>query len=373
MVKILVDGLPKEKGGIGTLIMNIAYYNNLTGNGSRYQFEFIVPKESMYIPVLKDNNYKYYEVPRIFSFNYVNTIEAIFKNNKYDFIWINNTSKVNIKLLQIAKRYSTKIIMHVHGVKSEERGLKRIAFKVLECINREEYFNLIDIPFACSDKAARVFYNYRLYKKTIVIPNGIFTNEFKFNQVQRDKYRKILGIKEEEILLGAVGRLTRVKNYTFLIELIKLLPKNYKCIIIGEGEERSNLEVLIDKYSLEKRFLLIGVKENVSSYMNAMDLFIMPSLYEGMPYALIEAQANGLPCLASDTISHEIILTKSIKLLSLDKIIDWIDSIPKNLARNKVALKNIVNFGFDISTGYMSIINAINGEMNNYDSIVKKR
>ena len=153
-MKILVDGLPANCGGIGTLIINLITFNKYKANGDKILFEFLVPIGSEYIEFLKNEEYCYYEVPRIFSKHYKSKIKWIFENNKYDYVWINNTSKVNITLPRIAKKNKAIVITHSHGVASEATGVKSFLFSIFEFIYGKEFCSYIDIPFACSELSA---------------------------------------------------------------------------------------------------------------------------------------------------------------------------------------------------------------------------
>ena len=232
-------------------------------------------------------------------------IQMIFNQNDYEYVWINNTSKINIDLPRIAKKHGAKIIVHSHGVATEAKGLKKIIFSIIEKVNTREYCRLIDIPFACSQASAKFFYPADLLKKCKVVSNGIETEKFLFNEKERIRIRRELGIKNNDILIGAVGRLTTVKNYAFLADLLPELPDKYKVIILGDGEDEAYLKNIIDKHNIGDRFFLLGKKQNISAYLSAMDIFAMPSLNEGMPFSLIEAQASGLRCVVSTGVSQE--------------------------------------------------------------------
>ena len=330
-MKILVDGMPRTVGGIGSLILNIAEVAK--NRNDDVSFDFIISDHSAYIPVLEEKGYKYFVAPRVKDTQkYREYISDIFENNKYDYLWFNNTSKVNVILPDIAKsKGGAKIITHPHGVDFEEKGLKRLVFKLLNKVNEAKLFSLIDVPLACSEEAADVYYkhNKKLREETIVVHNGIFVSNFSFSEEIRNKIRAELNLLNSDILLGAVGRLTKVKNYQFLIELIKHLPSHYKLIILGEGEEYRVLQQQIIDGKVIDRCRLLGKKDNVNEYLSAMDCFLMPSFNEGMPYSIIEAQANGLHCVISDTLSQEMAITDLVSYVSLNDMSGWINLIDK--------------------------------------------
>lgn len=361
-MKILIDGMPRKLGGIGTLLMNLVHYNEKQGNRGKIIFEFLVPIGSAYIGVLESEGYKYFEVPKVLTKEYKRTICDIFKHNNYEYVWINNTSKINITLPRIAKKYGAKVIVHSHGVATEARGFKKIVFSIIEKVNTREYCNLIDIPFACSRASAEFFYPKELLENCIIVSNGIETENFLFNEDERIRIRSELGIDCNDILIGAVGRLTAVKNYVFLVDLLSELPNQYKVIVLGDGEDEEYLKDAIERNKVGNRFFLLGKKQSVSSYLSAMDIFAMPSLNEGMPFSLIEAQASGLKCIVSTGVSDEAKIIDSVFFVSLDNKQAWIEAIRDKTflnSRRDELNSEIVEAGYSIETSYRTFLNAI--------------
>lgn len=361
-MRILVDGIPKKIGGIGTLIINLVNYNEQIGEKDNIIFEFLIPYQSEYISYFESKGYKYYEVPRILTKSYRKSINEIFKYNKYDYVWINNTSKVNIYLPWKAKKNNSMIITHSHGVQTEEKGLKKVMFNLIEFLQKDCYCNLIDIPFACSVASAHYFYPRYMMDECKIISNGIDTNRFLFNVDYRTEIRNTLLIDENDILLGAVGRLTKVKNYTFLIKLMLLLPDCYKLIILGDGEEKDEYTKLIYNLNLGNRVFLLGEKNCVEKYLCAMDLFLMPSLNEGLPFSLVEAQANGLKCIVSTGVPEEAKLISTTVFISIVDEDSWqkeILSYTPTCKYRKAFNVDVMNGGYSIKQSYTNFKNSI--------------
>lgn len=362
-MRILVDGMPRTIGGIGTLLINVINYNEQIGNRLKYQFEFLVPENSAYISVLKKKQYCYYEVPKFYTCRYRKVIKDILKNGKYDYIWINNTSKVNIFLPMMAKKNNCKVILHSHGVACEETGIKKLMYHICEKIFEKKYCEYIDIPFACSKQSADYFYPLKFVNECKIIHNGILVTKYKYNEKIRMQVRKDLGISDSSVLLGTVGRLTRVKNYSFLITLAENLPINYQIIIIGKGEDETILREEIEEKRVTEKIKLLGEKENIEDYLSAMDVFLMPSLNEGLPFALVEAQASGLRCIVSDGISKETNLNGKVSYLKLNQPERWIDEIiacDKNNAERSLDGILIERKGYSIEKSYRTIIECLN-------------
>ncbi len=367
MIEILVDGIPRIKGGIGTFLLNMARRSKLSKDEPRINFSFIIPKNSEYKEALEKNGCKTYDVPDLRRYClYKKALSKIFSEKKFDYIWINNTSKVNKLLLILANRYSTKIITHPHGVDNEETGIKKLIFKYLDEHNQQFFFESIDIPLACSVKAAATYYNdsEKLTKETIVIHNGIFTEDFVFSEQARKEIRNKYNISNNEILIGTVGRLSAVKNHMFLIRVLNKLNANYKLIILGEGEDRKKIEMAIKENDLDLRTVLPGQIDNVNDCLCAFDLFVLPSFHEGMPLSVIEAQATGLQCIISDTVSKEVAITDLVYFARLNDVNEWCEKIMQcttsmiNIPRNQYA-KIIAESGYSIENSYSCFQKAV--------------
>lgn len=366
-MKILVSGLPHSMGGIGTLVYNMATYNAIAGQG-RITFEFLLPADSKYLPILEKDGYTCYKVPPLSHvFAYRARLKEIFTQNPYDYIWINNTGKVDIFCPLLAKKYSgAKVIQHSHGTDMEEHGAKRTLFRLLEKLYGKRYEQLIDIPVACSQASADYFYHDKtLHETCMILPNGIFADRYRFDESRRSAIRERLGLAPETILLGAVGRLTAVKNYSFLVELTAQLPEHFVCVLLGDGVERASLTRQIEELHLTDRVLLVGRQSQVADYLFAMDLFLMPSFNEGMPFSIIEAQAAGLPCLASKGISQETDLTGRVQFLGLESADEWLraclafDPMQHDAAARLQGYDLVKQRGFSIEDSYERFVNAV--------------
>ena len=356
-MKILVDGMPRTVGGIGSLIMNMAELAR--DRKDDVSFDFIISDHSAYIPVLEAKGYTYFIVPSIGDVKkYRRCVTDLFTEHKYDYLWFNNTSKVNILLPRLAKRIGgAKLITHTHGIDFEEKGIKRAAFIVLNTLHEKEMFSLIDVPLACSEQAADVYYRHDtgLRNRTKVIRNGVFTSRFLFSPKSRERIRAGLGLAHDDILLGAVGRLTKVKNYSFLIDLMNDLPDRYTLILLGEGEEHATLQDQIARSRASGRIHLLGKKDAVTEYYSAMDFFLMPSFNEGMPFSIIEAQTNGLRCVVSDTLTREMAITDLVQFAPLGDRAAWIDLLKESEAKaadRRAYMERIREAGYSIEDTY---------------------
>lgn len=168
--------------------------------------------------------------------------------------------------------------------------------------------------------------------KFSIIKNGIDLSAYAYNQLSRDRERNNLGIEEDTFVIGHIGRFSPEKNQEFILDLFKdtdLKRKKLVILLIGEGQEyRELLEMKVEKYKLSANVRILSGVKNTSRIINAIDVLVFPSLYEGIPLALIEAQANGLPVIASNGIDPQVNITGKIQFLDLkeDKK-KWVDKI----------------------------------------------
>jgi glycosyltransferase involved in cell wall biosynthesis len=201
---------------------------------------------------------------------------------------------------------------------------------------------------ACSDSAGKFLFK----KDYTILSNGIDTEKFKFNQQIRNKIRKELNI-DDKFVVGHVGRFSYEKNHKFLIEIFSEIYKQNKnsvLLLIGDGPLKKEVEQKVSELNLSDNVLFMGIKSNVCDYYQAMDTFVLPSLHEGLPFAILEAQCSGLPCFISDGISNESILCNTIKIQLSKSTKEWIEKIleeTKNFKRIDCS-EFVKKIGFDI-------------------------
>lgn len=175
-----------------------------------------------------------------------------------------------------------------------------------------------NVMLACGNDAGMALYKKPCFR---VLRNGINLADFSYNSELRRKIRKELNIANNEIVIGHVGRLADVKNHKFLLEIARHIikqNKNYKFFFVGDGPLKGEIEKKIKRYHLERNVFLLGGRSDVACLYNAFDLIVFPSLYEGLSMTLIEAQANGLPVIASSSIDLESKLNDNFEFLNLD-------------------------------------------------------
>ena len=311
MQKVLEVNYKMDIGGIETFLMNV--YRNidkskyelifLTYNPYKYDYEDEILK--MGGKIIKISN------PRdITIIKHIYQIYKVLKEEKVDVVHA-HTYFDSAYVMIAAYLANIKVrIVHSHTAMSlkERRILKKIKWFIARII-----INLIATEkIACSTEAGKALFGASKFQ---IICNGIKLEDYSYNKGYREKFRKEFFCDEDTIVLGHVGRFDFPKNHEFLIRIMKeivRLNKNTKLILVGSGKLRETIEKKIKEYNLESNVILLGNRNDVNKIINSFDIFVFPSIYEGLPVSLIEAQANGLTCLVSKNISEEVKLANNL-------------------------------------------------------------
>ena len=347
MTEILIEGMTENKGGKESYILN----SFKAFDKKKYNFTFIAyDDEIAYEDYLIRNGGRIIHLPQRSNglFKYRKALDDLFKHNKYDVLWANKTTLSSCEILEIAKKNKVPLrIVHSHS--SSNMGGKLTY--ILHSINKHCVRNWANEYFACSDTAGKWFYGDQPYK---LIKNGIDVDKFRFNPDIREQVRKQLGL-EGNFVIGHVGRLSIEKNHKKLISAfneVKKTKADAKLVLCGDGEERSSIEEQIKQLGLTGDVILLGTVDNVNEILQAVDVIVMPSLFEGLPFALLEAQAAGLKCVVSDTISKESdIVGWNVPLPLSEKDEKWAKAIcGLDISYDRADGANvIVKEGFDIT------------------------
>lgn len=309
MIRMLHIVGSMSPSGIGNFIMNL--YRNI--DRSRIQFDFIVHEHrqvSFDDEILKLGGKLYYVTRKSVSplKNFME-IRKIVHDGHYQIVFRHtDTATVALDLLAAKLGGAKRRIPHSHSTSTPNRKMHRIFQPVLNLISTDYY--------ACSQDAGTWLYGHKRFE---VIWNGIAVEDFCFDAEKRNRVRRQEGL-EKQLVFGHVGNFLPVKNHLFLLEIFARIvrrKKNSRLLLVGDGELRNEIEKKADELGIKEQVLLIGVRNDTADLLQAMDLFFFPSKYEGMPIALVEAQAAGLPCLISDTITEDVIVTGLVQKESL--------------------------------------------------------
>lgn len=213
---------------------------------------------------------------------------------------------------------------------------------------------------ACSKEAGKSL--FLPFRKIEIIDNCIDTSKYIYNSEERVNLKSKLNFDDNDIVIGTIGRLDYNKNQKFLINIVKIMKKtqdNIKLIIIGDGEEKKNLENMIEEAGLSNQIKLLGNKDDANRYYNVMDVFVLTSYNEGLPFVLIEAQTNGLSCIVSDCVSKDAKINDNFVFISIEENIEtWINHINKYSKIRETEIDKIVK-KYSLNSMHNKIINDI--------------
>ena len=264
-------------------------------------------------------------------------------------------SLANVIALEEAARAGVPIrIIHSHSSMSNKGRLQWLN-DILHKAHQKKLPVLATHLFACSDKAALwLFGDVKFDTLPVVqINNGIAIENFLYDETNRQQIRKTLG-PDGMKLVGHIGAFLPVKNHKFLVDVIEKayqMDPAVRCVLLGQGRMFGEIKELVAARKLNDVILFMGMQDNVSAWLSAMDVFIMPSLYEGLPVSLIEVQANGLPAVVSDTITDAVKLQENMYYKALsDGPTEWAKEIIKVMDSGCRAHHNdcVAAGGFDI-------------------------
>ena len=347
-IRILHNAITNKIGGMEIFMMNIL--RNI--NRDEFQFDFI---SDGYEPVFEDEikslGCNIYNMPSRVKhpLKFQKEYNKVLRQNNYDIVHIHKNSAAELAAFVACKKAKVKnVIAHSHNT-SPMSGKLAIP---LHYINRSRLKKLSNIYFSCSELAGRWMFGDNMVDSGNVtfIPNAIDVDKFKYNSEIRNKIRDKLKLNNK-FVIGHVGRLHHQKNHKFLIEIfVKIYKKNQNAILmlVGDGDLRQEIEKQVIELGIQNVVFLLGSQKNVNELLQAMDVFLFPSLFEGFPVVAIEAQTAGLPCIVSDKITKEVVLCDGCIRISLqDDIGKWVNAVVQS-ARNENAHEQIRKAGFDI-------------------------
>ncbi len=288
--------------------------------------------------------------------NYLNEIKSfnnLLKNNRYDCVHIHSGRILTLSIYSLVSKLNKikKIIVHSHNSNIKE-SLKHIVVKTV-CFPLLRY---CPTDYCACSKTAGIwkFPKKIVDKKLVVLKNGIDLDTYNINENIRNEYRQKLNLKSEDAVIGHIGRFTEQKNHKFLIELfaeIKKKSDKYKLLLVGDGEFSDEIRTKVKNEGIEDSVIFTGNVNNVQDYMQAMDVFVLPSLFEGLPIVGVEAQASGLPTIFSTGVTEEAKLTDNVEYISLDDKKKWIETIERFSALPKADnAEKIRAAGYDIKS-----------------------
>lgn len=354
-------------GGVESVVMN--YYRHI--DRSKIQFDFICDNDSTDIPYneIEELGGRVILIPpyqKVISYH--KELKKVLREGNYKIVH-SHINTLSVFSLCAAKAAGVPVrIAHSHSTTNPKEWKKNLLKQMLRPLSKifaTDYF-------CCSELAGRWLFGDKTYDegKVYLLNNAIDTEKFKFNEEVREKVRKELNIDEDIFVVGHIGRFVEQKNHTFLIDIFNEVHKvkpNSKLMLVGQGPLKETVEEKVNRLGLSDSVLFLGQRNDVNELYQAMDVFVLPSLYEGLPVVGVEAQAAGLPCVfSSDMTSETKILVDTIFLPIKGCITEWQNNV---LNINSILQRS--NSGKELRTKCFDINLEVSKLLNKYVGLYK--
>ena len=334
-IRILQIGLKNNYGGIESCIMN--YFRHIDKEHFEMDFADLYGQGMAYEEEMKRAGAGVYHFRdcRRHPLETRRELCTLIKREGYDIVHINLLSAANTALVTSALKGGSRVVVHCHN--SATKGIFR---KMLNAINLPRLRHLPVKRVACSEAAGRWMWGDD-FAKEAVIYNAVDTGEFPSAGVGRE---------EGVITVGYVGRLSEQKNVLFLPEILRELLKldsSYRLLVVGDGELRGEFEAALKNYGISDKVRMPGMVQGASDYYGRMDVFVLPSLFEGLPVVATEAQTAGVKCFISDRVTKETDITGTVTFLPIESARVWAEAID-NYMKNPEKKEIIPDEKYDI-------------------------
>ena len=361
-------------GGVEVFLINL--YRNI--DKEKYIFDFLTPGKSTFshhLEELKSFGSYIYEL-NVCRNRFVRLIQffirlvLFLRNHKYEIVHI-HTGSLYLQTVSVLACKFVKvpfIISHSHGAKKYSSFLAKICQKIVT--------ELSDYQLSCSKYACYSIFDScsSKFNKIKIINNGIDIKKYEFSEKSRIEYRKKLGL-EDKFVFGHIGNFVEAKNHLFLIDIfneIKKINRNSVLLLIGDGLLKEKIEKKTRKLGLYNSTSFLGHRDDIPELLSCMDVFVFPSTHEGFGMTVIEAQASGLNCFISDSLSKEVDVTDLVYRISLNSSSQsWANNIINNISRRnrKNYNKLLLNKGFDLKDLVIKIQNLYEGILKEKNSL----
>lgn len=331
-------------GGVESVVMN--YYRNI--DKTKIQFDFICGSDSTDIPYdeIEKLGGKVILIPPYQKvFKYHKELKKVLKDGKYKIVH-SHINTLSVFSLWAAKSAGVPVrIAHSHSTTNKKEKKKNLLKQVLRPFSKLFATDYM----CCTEYAGRWLFGDKIFNKgkVNILNNAIDLDKFKYNEELRKQKRKELNISDDTIVIGHIGRFVAQKNHRFLIEIFNDLHKinnNTKLLLIGQGPLEDEMKNLTNKYKISDYVIFLGQRNDVNDLYNAMDIFALPSLYEGLGMVLIEAQCSGIKCIASSVVPKDVCITENINFLDFDSE-NWVNYLKglDNKYSRKAKFNELVN------------------------------
>lgn len=313
-------------------VENVAFNYYRAIDHSKYQFDFFYDADSTLDPPqdLIKMGARFYRIPPYQRLpDYIKALRTLFREGKYRIVHSHMNTLSVFPLYAAWKEHVPIRIAHNHSVPGGNE-FKRNALKRFLRLFSRVFANAF---CACSEEAGRWLFGNRLYNtgRVTVLKNAISFSQFRVDRADIEEQRKAIGIPEGCIVIGNVGRFTHAKNHAKIISVFEAVRKKHKntvLLLVGDGEKRQEIEQRVCEDGIETLVYLVGKVTNPEKYYNMMDVILLPSIFEGVPVTIIEGQITGVPCVISDVVSTDAVISNGCHYLSIkDNDEKWADTV----------------------------------------------
>lgn len=338
-------------GGVEAVIMN--YYRNI--DHDKIQFDFICDEDSTNIPydeIEKLGGKVILISPYQKIFSYQKELKKVLKDGNYKIVH-SNINTLSVFPLRAAKKVGVPVrIAHSHSTTNKKEWKKNLLKLILRPFSKVYATDYI----CCSELAGRWLFGNKTYDsgRVFLLNNAIDIEKYTYNEKIRKEKRKELGINSSTLVIGHIGRFVAQKNHTFLIDIFNEIHKknsDSKLLLAGQGPLVNDIKEKVNKLNLNDSVTFLGQRSDSNELYQAFDIFLLPSLYEGLPVVGVEAQAAGLLCYLSSDMTKETKVLNSTTIMSLsDTSEEWAQSILSGSSEYKRinTKKEISKNGFSI-------------------------
>ncbi|MBO7303606.1 MAG: glycosyltransferase [Clostridia bacterium] len=312
----------------------------------------VIDRNSIFTDKLKNAGVRFFELSgRMRTQENGRAFRRLIREGGYKTVHFNVFHGLSLKFVDIAKREGVAVrVVHNHGT-GLRGGLGGWLKTALSRLGVRLWIKSASLLVACSDAAGRYLYKNRPYE---VISNGIDAGRFAFSETERQRIRDELGITDK-VVFGHVGRFSEEKNHIFLLytfaKIKELLPES-KLLLLGDGELIGEIRERARELKIQDDVIFLGATARPEGYLSAMDVFLLPSYFEGFGIAALEAQASGLPTLLSTGVSTEVKISEHTEYLPLDSASDWAKravTLSDLDPDRRVAFKSVLSHRFDVT------------------------
>lgn len=351
-IKVLHIVGPAIKGGVESVVFT--YSKALK---DEVEPTFVFTENSTHIPeeFIKEIGGHYFVIPYVKHLSgFKKGLKKILTENKFDIVH-SHMNTLSVFALKVAKQCGYPIrIAHSHSQSNKKEFVRNMIKNFLKKFSKKYATTYL----ACGENAGRYQFGDKTFDegKVFVLKNAIDVDRFIFNKTDRQTIREELGVKDDEVLVGTIGRLCQQKNHQYILKIARLMP-DVKFVIVGAGPLEDEDKQFIKDNNLSN-VTLYGVSNKAYRFYSAFDTFILPSLYEGLPVTGVEAQVNGVYTLFSDQVSKEAQASSYLKFLPIDDkdLSLWVEEL-KNKHPHENHLEEVIKSGFSIKESSVDLLN----------------